>query len=209
MMLGKVHAEDEGKKTLVLDLDGTLIHTSFEPVAGATFEQRIDMGGEEYIARVFCRPNLERFLEEAASRYELVVFTAASQEYADPIIDRIDTNKKIRHRRYRQHCSTHAGLNFVKDLSGLGRPIESCLIVDNSPLSYLLHWHNAIDCSTFVCDKEDDELSVILHFLTLIHHVKDVRNYCIIWRHPSIVSSAVIDEMLSTRPQDTQTHLKS
>jgi hypothetical protein len=81
-----VHAEDEWKKTLALDLDGTLKHTSFE--------QRIDMGGEEYIARVFCRQNLDRFLEDASSRYKLVVFTAASQEYADPIIDRIDTNNK-------------------------------------------------------------------------------------------------------------------
>jgi len=181
----------------VLDVDGTLIHTSFEPAAGATFEQKMELGGAECVARVFCRPNLERFLEEAACMYELVVFTAASQEYADLVIDRIDPNKKIRHRRYRQHCSTHDGLPFVKDLSGLGRPIESCLIVDNSPVSYLLHWHNAIDCSTFECSAEDDELLDILHFLELVQHVRDVRNYCVLWRHPSIVSRAVSDEMVA------------
>jgi RNA polymerase II subunit A small phosphatase-like protein len=197
MLLGSVHPDDEGKKTLVLDLDGTLVHTSFEPAAGSTFELHMTLDGAQCVARVACRPHVERFLDEAARMFELVVFTAASQEYADLVIDRIDPRKRIRHRRYRQHCVAHHGVPFVKDLAALGRPLEGCLIVDDNPDSYLMHWHNAVDCSTFARDEADEELRDILRFLRIMQNVKDVRRYCAIWRHPSIVARAVCDEMIA------------
>ena len=35
--------------------------------------------------------------------YELVIFTAALQEYADKVIDEIDKKKNVKYRLYRQH----------------------------------------------------------------------------------------------------------
>jgi TFIIF-interacting CTD phosphatase-like protein len=40
-----------------------------------------------------------------AKFYEIVIFTAALQDYADQVIDQIDVNKNIKHRLYRQHTS--------------------------------------------------------------------------------------------------------
>ncbi len=76
------------KYTLVLDLDETLIHY---------FE-------EEDTGRFYVRPNCFEFLEEMSKHYELVIFTAAMQDYADWVLDQLDNKQLISHRLYRQHA---------------------------------------------------------------------------------------------------------
>ena len=43
------------------------------------------------------------FLAELSKYYEIVVFTAGVQEYADWVIDQIDKPGRIQHRLYREH----------------------------------------------------------------------------------------------------------
>ena len=62
--------------------------------------------------------------------YEVVIFTAAMQDYADWVLDQLDTEKYITYRLYRQHA-THSGPVFIKDLSKIGRDLSRTLIVDN------------------------------------------------------------------------------
>jgi len=62
--------------------------------------------------------------------YEVVIFTAAMQDYADWVLDQIDKNKYITSRLYRQHAMPHGNV-FVKDLSRLGRDLSRTIIVDN------------------------------------------------------------------------------
>ena len=52
------------------------------------------------------------------------------QDYADWVIDILDTEKTISYRLYRQHA-TRDGPVFVKDLSNVGRDIKKMIIVDN------------------------------------------------------------------------------
>jgi CTD small phosphatase-like protein 2 len=47
------------------------------------------------------RPYCNRFLSELSNYYEIVIFTAAMQDYADWIINGIDNRKNISHRLYR------------------------------------------------------------------------------------------------------------
>lgn len=70
-----------------------------------------------------------------SENYELVVFTAGTQEYADPVLDEIDKKGLIQHRLYRHHCSKHFGL-FIKDLSKVGRSQKDTILLDNSRFSY-------------------------------------------------------------------------
>lgn len=67
----------------------------------------------------------------------MAIFTAAEQEYADLIIDRIDPERKyFSHRLYRQHCFKVDDV-YVKDLRIItDRPAEDTIIVDNSILSF-------------------------------------------------------------------------
>lgn len=67
--------------------------------------------------------------------YELIVFTAAMQDYADWVLDQLDTGGWVTHRLYRQHtCKT--GHVYIKDLNLLGRELSTCVIVDNVALNF-------------------------------------------------------------------------
>ena len=50
------------------------------------------------------RPGTEEFLEQMSKYYEIVIFTAATQDYADWVLDKIDPEHHISHRLYRQHA---------------------------------------------------------------------------------------------------------
>merc|ERR1711934_1052014 len=76
------------------------------------------------------RPFTYKFLEEMAKYYEVVIFTAAMQDYADWVLNQIDKPKRIKYRLYRQHALPH-GPVFVKDLSRIGRDLSKTIIVDN------------------------------------------------------------------------------
>ena len=51
------------------------------------------------------RPGLHDFLDALYEMYDLVIFTAATQDYADPILDVIEGGKPyFKSRLYRQHA---------------------------------------------------------------------------------------------------------
>ena len=106
--------QDKGGYCLVLDLDETLVHY-FEVGSEGTF---------------LVRPGCDQFLTEMAEIYEVVIFTAAMQDYADWVLNQIDKPKRIKYRLYRQHALPH-GPVFVKDLSRIGRDLSKTIIVDN------------------------------------------------------------------------------
>ena len=71
--------------------------------------------------------------------YNLVAFTASVQEYADPVIDWLEQDRKyFSGRYYRQHCTFRGG-NYIKDISSVEPDLSKVMIVDNSPSSYVFH----------------------------------------------------------------------
>jgi hypothetical protein len=82
--------EDSVKICLVLDLDETLIHSSFSVIPQA--DLIFSFGPEEtpVTVSVRVRPGARQFLEDLAPLYELVVFTASVKTYADRVVDHID-----------------------------------------------------------------------------------------------------------------------
>lgn len=140
----------EFEYTLVLDLDETLIH----------FEKNAENGGEFLI-----RPFVSSFLIELSQLFEIVVFTASTQSYADWILDRIDSRKSITHRLYRQHMTSLHKKGFFKDLRLLGRDLSKVIIVDNNPSNFRLQPANGIRIKSWFCDKSDKTLSELCAFL--------------------------------------------
>ena len=119
------------KFTLILDLDETLI--SF----------KIDNNQENKGILKF-RPGLDEFLQSIKKNYEIIVFTSATKQYADPIENEIENNiKYFDFRFYRQHTIVYDNY-FVKDLSRIGRPLDKIIIVDNMPQNYRLQKENGI-----------------------------------------------------------------
>lgn len=89
--------------------------------------------------------------------YEVVIFTAAMQDYADWVLDNIDKNKYISYRMYRQHASP-TGMVFIKDLSRIGRPLNKTIIVDNVAENFSQQPDNGIFIKSWFDDMQDTAL---------------------------------------------------
>jgi len=180
-LLPPKHPKDAGKKTLVLDLDETLVHSTFKAVPWADFAIPVRIGDQSHYVYVTKRPGVDEFLVDMSKYYEIVIYTASRDKYANPLLDILDEKNVIRKRLYREDCLFNDG-TYVKDLSKLGRDLKETIIVDNAPHSYVFHQANAIDCSSFIDDNLDKELYQIGAFLKEIRKVKDVRDHCHKWK---------------------------
>ena len=159
----------------MLDLDETLVHSSFRPVPNADFVIPVEIDGRCVDVYVLKRPHVDEFLAQVGPRFEVVVFTASLAKYADPLLDLLDARVgAFRWRLFRDACVAFEG-NYVKDLQCLGRPLEDAIIVDNSPHSYVFQPDNAVPVSTFIDDPADTELLQILPLLLAVERVPDVR----------------------------------
>ncbi|ORX40617.1 HAD-like domain-containing protein, partial [Kockovaella imperatae] len=170
-VMDRVHS---GRKCLVLDLDETLLHSSFKMLPNADYIVPVEIEGQTHNVYVIKRPGVDNFLKEMGRLYEVVIFTASLSKYADPVLDMLDVNRVVRHRLFRESCYNHKG-NYVKDLSQLGRDIHETIIIDNSPASYIFHPNNAVPVSTWFNDPHDTELTDLCPFLTDLSTVTDIR----------------------------------
>lgn len=163
-LLPPLRPHDASMKTLVLDLDETLVHSSFKPIPNPDFT--IDIVLDEVVHTVYVRkrPGVDYFMREVSKKYEIVVFTASLAKYADPLLDVLDPDKVVKYRLFRDACVYHCG-NFVKDLTHLGRTLESTIIVDNSAFSYMFQPDHAIPIFSWFNDDDDRQLLDLLPFL--------------------------------------------
>ena len=176
-MLGPIAEKNIGKQCIVLDLDETLVHSSFKPVPNPDCIIPVEIESIVHHVYVRKRPGVDKFLKRCGELFEIVVYTASLSKYADPLLDKLDIHKVIDHRLFRQHCVFHNG-HYVKDLSILGRELERTFILDNSPMSYLFQPDNAVAVTSFIDSMEDRELPNMLPFLEKLVEVEDVTRYC-------------------------------
>lgn len=153
-----------GRKCLVLDLDETLVHSSFKYLRHADFIIPVEIDSEYHNVYVIKRPGVDEFMRRVGELYEVVVFTASVSRYGDPLLDQLDIHNVIHHRLFRESCYNHEG-NYVKNLSVLGRPLVDTIIIDNSPTSYIFHPQHAIPVSSWFSDIHDNELLDMIPFL--------------------------------------------
>lgn len=170
-----------GKKTkqkvLVLDMDETMVSARFKSKLPDDFQTNfiIDFQGQPIHVRV--RPYLQDCLERLSQLYEIIVFTAGVQEYADKILDQIDPERQIiRKRMYRQDCIQVQDM-FIKDLDVfIDREKENIVIVDNSIVSFAFDLDNGVPIQSFMgTEKDDRELLFLQSFLEEAFYQDDVR----------------------------------
>uniref|UniRef100_A0A673YQ45 CTD small phosphatase 2 n=1 Tax=Salmo trutta TaxID=8032 RepID=A0A673YQ45_SALTR len=153
-LLPEVTSQDEGKICVVIDLDETLVHSSFK-------------------VYVLKRPHVDQFLQRMGELFECVLFTASLAKYADPVTDLLDQCGVFGTRLFRESCVFHQGC-YVKDLSRLGRQLNKTLILDNSPASYIFHPENAVPVVSWFDDLEDTELLSLLPVFEELSEADDV-----------------------------------
>ena len=166
----------EGKKTLVLDIDETLVHSSFFPFEKNDLVLNVNFDGIFYNIYVLVRPGVEQFIKNISKYFEIITFTASIPAYASPLLDILDKERNIQHRLYREHCTFVNGV-FVKDLKRLNRNLKDVIIVDNSPLAFAFDSDNGLPILSWFDDPIDKELMNIQPLLEFLANTKDVRKY--------------------------------
>lgn len=169
--------------TLVLDLDETLIHCQQDAEGNGVF---------------LIRPQAQDFLRMVSRYFEVVIFTAATQDYADAILNRLDSGHEwIDHRLYRDHTSFYNN-TYHKDLTRLGRCLSKTIIVDNNADNFRLQPSNGIYIKSWYGDLHDTALRQLAPILIRIvtHHLeKDVRHVLKILKEESTHQTRVSTTM--------------
>lgn len=179
-LLPDVRPEEAAKKCIVIDLDETLVHSSFKPISNADFIVPVEIDNVIHQVYVLKRPYVDEFLCRMGELFECVLFTASLAKYADPVADLLDKWDVFHCRLFRESCVFHRG-NYVKDLSRLGRELHKIIIVDNSPASYVFHPDNAVPCASWFDDMNDRELLDLIPFLEKLSKVDSV--YAVLQSH--------------------------
>ncbi|KAH6639523.1 NLI interacting factor-like phosphatase-domain-containing protein [Boeremia exigua] len=176
------------QKTLILDLDETLIHSMAKGgrfqtghMVEVKLQASVGAGGQiigpqvPILYYVHKRPFCDEFLKKISKWYNLIIFTASVQEYADPVIDWLEVERKyFAGRYYRQHCTFRNGA-YIKDLAQVEPDLSKVMILDNSPMSYIFHEDNAIPIEGWISDPTDYELLHLIPLLEGLQYVTDVR----------------------------------
>jgi len=168
---------DAPKITLVLDLDETLVHCETSYLENADYKFPVPFDNRVFQVWGRKRPQVDRFLARVAQLFEVVVFTASQQVYADYILDELDTNGVIDHKLFRDSCVCTSNFNYLKDLNVLGRDLSKVVIIDNAITSFAYQVDNGIPILSWYDDEADNELTDLLPFLEALSQVDDVRPY--------------------------------
>ncbi|ODN81659.1 hypothetical protein L202_02058 [Cryptococcus amylolentus CBS 6039] len=188
------------QKTLILDLDETLIHSTSRPLnypggssggggilglslggvlgigakgrgrEGHTVE--VVVNGRSTMYHVYKRPYVDHFLRKVAAWYTLVIYTASMPEYADPVIDWLDGGRNLFAKKlYRESCFQQPNGSYVKDLALVEKDLSRVCFMDNSPISYT----NALPIEGWTSDPNDEALLHSIPVLDSLRFVNDVR----------------------------------
>ena len=178
------NSSDANRKLLILDLDETLIHSDLDFLLkekNVKYDTVLYFDSEEeknIPLPIIIRPGIYDFLDYASKNFDLVVFTASDQQYADAIINYIERDKKyFKMRLYRNNCIFIDPGLYIKDLRIFDslKKLENIIILDNSLFSFANQLNNGILITSFFDDKEDTFLYNAKEYLEFIKNEKDIR----------------------------------
>lgn len=171
---------DRSKKILFLDLDETLIHSDFNnkfDYWDAQIQIEVEEGSTAKL-NILIRPYLTEFLEFVSQKFNVVLFTAGLESYAEAIIEYIDPMEQYFHLKlFRDSCLEFKNF-FIKDLSILSTfGLKDMIIVDNCVFSFARNLKNGILVTSYYNDTLDEELLNLMNYLeNNLIDVKDVRD---------------------------------
>lgn len=176
------------KKLLILDIDETLLHASYQPLQTAKDSTpAYDFMLAEYF--VYLRPHLNEFLAFCFEHFHVAIWTSASELYALEVQHKIITDnprfadKKLAFVWSRKRCVQRLDYEykdyyFIKDLKKVkkqGYSLEHIIMVDNTPRKLCRNYGNLVCVKDFLGDKNDDELLKLMRYLIKLKTVDNIR----------------------------------
>lgn len=138
-------------KTIILDIDETLLHYDG--------------------SNVIYRPHLIEFMKQIDKLFdEIVIFTAATKEYADLVVDEVISMSNIRpitRRFYRDSCM-FSEYGVIKDIRNINVNLRTTIFIDNTPSVFYFTPENGLHIKDFRGNLDDLEL---IHILEKIREI--------------------------------------
>ena len=173
---------DNNKQLLFIDLDETLIHSDIydkKPFNIINYDKILKFKFDNlyYYIGINFRKNLKNFLKKVSKYFNLILFTAAYQEYADVIIDYIDPeNIFFKKRFYRESCINLNDNINIKDLNIFNDiDLKHSVILDNNIYSFCNNLKNGILINSFFEGEDDDLMNIYYYLDNYIKNSQDVR----------------------------------
>ena len=192
--------KNNNKKILVIDLDETLIHTSFQKIENPDLQIQLNNSIKSNSlnnnqiptpkildAYIRIRPGVDEFLNQMSKYYDIYVYSASSKNYLNSIIKNIDKNNIIKQCYCRNDCIMYVEdseedfdkpnnkYNYVKDLKKITKELKSIVFIDNNTISFKLQEKNGIPIKSWFDDYEDLELYKLIPILKNLSGFYDVR----------------------------------
>ena len=191
-------------KILVIDLDETLIHTSFQKIEKPDLQILLDSSiskknitnknnnngipiPKPVEAYIRIRPGVDEFLSQMSKYYDIYVYSASSKNYLNTIIKNIDKNNIIKECFCREDCIMYVEdceedfdkpnnkYNYIKDLKKINKDLRNIVFIDNNAISFKLQEKNGIPIKSWYDDYEDLELYKLIPILKNLSGFYDVR----------------------------------
>ena len=174
---------DLKKKLAVFDLDETLIHCVVKDYKDCKNIIKITMPSTNHVATigVNIRPNWEEDIKRISLLYNIVIYTASHQSYADAVLNFLDSDKKYFYNRlYRNNCydviydNSHI---YIKDMSIFENYFnqKDVVLIDNSVIAFAFDLDNGIPILPYYDAKNDVELMFCVYYLERIADCEDLR----------------------------------
>lgn len=120
------------KNLLILDLDETLVHTSYSPISG------IEFCSHRGLFYLYERPHLGEFLDRCSKKYDLAIWSASKADYVIWVIkSTVLGNYKFTFINTRRNCKRIFGKNgnieYQKDITPYLLNYEKVVMLDDFP----------------------------------------------------------------------------
>ncbi|CAK75627.1 unnamed protein product (macronuclear) [Paramecium tetraurelia] len=164
-------------KSIVFDLDETLIHCQESNDDPSDIVLTIKFPtGETVEAGINIRPYCKDMLQLLSQKYEIIVFTASHECYAQKVLNYLDPDKKfIHHRFFRDSCVVIQDGLHVKDLRVIGnRNLKDMVLIDNASYSFCFQLENGIPIIPFYDNALDKELLYLTTYLMDLMQDQDI-----------------------------------
>ncbi|GBE61618.1 NLI interacting factor-like phosphatase family protein [Babesia ovata] len=162
--------------SLVLDLDGTILHSVQTRGNNTTSSIALNVGKRVRHFVVYKRPHLDTFLMEMRKRYEIVLYSASQPLYADACLNYACVNHLFDRKLYRNDCTVGPGGVFVKDLAKVNNDLSKVVVLQNSMQSNAHVSANSLLIDSWSGGVHDTALLDIMPLLEALSHVDDVRH---------------------------------
>lgn len=131
-------------------------------------------------------------------RFEIIIYTAASQEYADDLLNYMESEwgEFFAYRLYDKQCVTLNRYCVFKSIEILckGRDLKDIIIIDNTVRNFSLSIKNGIPIKNFINDDGDKELVYLAKYLRLLSNESNMKN---------IIKSDFVESLLKRNKEPT------